>query len=230
MANIYKSEAGRRAVEDQYRRILGRWPVACEQRVVPTRQGDTFVIVSGSASAPPVVLFHGSGTNSAAWMRDVATWAQHHRVYAVDIIGEPGLSAPSRPRLASPAHAEWLDDVWTGLGLENASVVGISLGGWIGLDYAVRRPNRVASLSLICPAGIGSQNMMLLLKVGLLRLFGTRGLLKSLELVSGRTATLPAARLRTMIDTYYTESGLDPQGRPLAQSLAQTAAGTEQTI
>jgi hypothetical protein len=33
-----------------------------------------------------------------------------------------------------------------------------------------------------------------------------------------------------MIDTYYTERGLDPQGRPLAQSLAQTAAGTEQTI
>ena len=51
-----------------------------------------------------------------------------------------------------------------------------------------------------------------------------------LELGSGRTATLPAARLRTMIDTYYTERGLDPQGRPLAQSLAQTAAGTEQTI
>jgi hypothetical protein len=29
-----------------------------------------------------------------------------------------------------------------------------------------------------------------------------------------------------MIDTYYTERGLDPQGRPLAQ----TAVGTEQTI
>jgi pimeloyl-ACP methyl ester carboxylesterase len=196
VANIYKSEAGRQAVEDQYRRILGRWPVACEQRVVPTRQGDTFVIVSGSASAPPVVLFHGSGTNSAAWMRDVATWAQHYRVYAVDIIGEAGLSAPSRPLLASQEHAEWLDDVWRGLGLEQASVVGISLGGWLGLDYAVRRPNRVASLSLICPAGIGSQNMMLLLKVGLLRLFGTRGLLKSLELVSGRKTALP----KPMID------------------------------
>ena len=40
------------------------------------------------------------------------------------------------------------------------------------------------------------------------------------------SATLPAARLRTMIDTYYAERGLDPQGRPLAQ----TTAGTEQTI
>jgi pimeloyl-ACP methyl ester carboxylesterase len=191
VADIYKSDAGRQAVEGQYRRVLERWPVACEQRIVSTRQGNTFVVVSGDPSALPVVLFHGSGTNSASWMRDVAIWAPHHRVYAVDMIGEPGLSAPSRPPLASSAYAEWLDDVWAGLGLERASAVGISLGGWLGLDFAIRRPNRVASLFLISPSGIGRQNHMLLLKVGVLRLFGTRGLLKSLELVAGRTATLP---------------------------------------
>ena len=191
MAGIYKSEAGRQLVEQQYRRALERWPVACDQRLVPTRQGDTFVIVSGDPSAWPVVLFHGSGTNSASWMHDVASWARHHRVYAVDMIGEPGLSAPSRPPLASPAYAEWLDDVWAGLGLAQASVVGISLGGWLGLDFAIRRPDRVASLFLIAPSGIGRQNHVLLLKVGILGLFGRRGLLKSLELVCGGAATLP---------------------------------------
>jgi pimeloyl-ACP methyl ester carboxylesterase len=80
-----------------------------EQRIVPTRQGNTFVVVSGNPSSRPVVLLHGSGANSAWWMRDATAWAQHHRVYAVDVIGEPGLSAPSRPPLASPAYAEWLD-------------------------------------------------------------------------------------------------------------------------
>jgi aldehyde:ferredoxin oxidoreductase len=38
-----------------------------------------------------------------------------------------------------------------------------------------------------------------------------------LELPSGRTAVLPAARLRSMIDTYYAERGLDPAGRPRAE-------------
>lgn len=42
---------------------------------------------------------------------------------------------------------------------------------------------------------------------------------------SGRTATLPAARLRQMIDTYYAERGLDADGRPVAEH----AAGTEPT-
>ena len=35
-----------------------------------------------------------------------------------------------------------------------------------------------------------------------------------LTLQSGRTATLPASRLRDMIDTYYLERGLDAEGRP----------------
>lgn len=48
-----------------------------------------------------------------------------------------------------------------------------------------------------------------------------------LELASGRTATLPAERLRAMIDTYYTERGLDAEGRP---HLAHTAPGREPKV
>jgi pimeloyl-ACP methyl ester carboxylesterase len=115
------------------------------------------------------------------------------------MIGEPGLSAPSRPPLHSSAYAEWLDDVWAGLGLEKASVVGRSLGGWLGLDFAIRRPNRVTALSLVSPAGIGRQNYLLLLKTGVLRRFGTWGLSKSLALVSGRTAALPTPMVDALL-------------------------------
>ena len=190
MPNIYKSEAGQQAVEQRYRDVLRRWPVPHRQMRVPTCQGDTFVIVSGESHAMPVVLLHGSGTNSSAWMGDVAEWARRYRVYAIDMIGEAGFSAASRPSLQSDAYAAWLDDVWNQLGLARASVVGISLGGWLALDYAVRRPDRVASLSLLSPSGIGAQNHLFLVKVGLLMMLGTWGLRKSLRLVIGR-ATLP---------------------------------------
>jgi pimeloyl-ACP methyl ester carboxylesterase len=190
VAEIYKSKAGREAVERQYRLALQGWPVSNHQFTVPTRHGDTFVIESGATNAAPLVLFHGSGTNSSACLGDVAAWAQNRRVYAIDMIGEPGFSAPSRPPFGSNAYAEWLDDVWDRLGLASAGIVGVSLGGWLALEYAIKRPARVASLSLISPSGVGAQNTVLLLKAGLMLMLGPWGLRRALKLVSGRT-TLP---------------------------------------
>jgi pimeloyl-ACP methyl ester carboxylesterase len=205
VASIYKSAAGKTIVEQRYRRALERWPVPREERVVPTRHGNTFVVMSGERAAPPLVLFHGSGTNSAIWMRDVAEWSRTHRVYAVDLIGEPALSAPARPPLASVAYAEWLDDVWDALGLTRASIVGISLGGWLALDYAVRRPARVASLSLVSPSGIGGQNRAFLLKAGLLLLLGEWGRTRAFALVTGGRAKAPseAAAFATLVFEHF---------------------------
>ena len=93
MAEIYRSPEGKQTLERLHEAVLQRWPVPNRQVVVPTCQGDTFVIGSGETHAPPVVLFHGSGANSSLWIRDVDEWARHHRVYAVDMIGEPGFSA-----------------------------------------------------------------------------------------------------------------------------------------
>jgi len=185
MAGIYKSEEGRKAIEAFYRKALERWPVANEHIVVPTRHGDTFVIACGSAGAPPVILLHGSGSNSAIWIRDVAEWAKQYRVYAIDIIGEPGFSSASRPPLRSGAYAEWMDDLWKGLGLTSASVVGVSLGGWLALDYAVRHPARVTSLSLLSPAGIGARKRLFMLKAGLMLLAGKRGVKRALSAAAG---------------------------------------------
>lgn len=55
--------------------------------------------------------------------------------------------------------------------------------------------------SEIAPSGIGRQNHMLRLKVGVLRLFGRRGLWKSLELVSGRQAALPKPMVDALLPT-----------------------------
>jgi pimeloyl-ACP methyl ester carboxylesterase len=191
MAAIYKSEAGRQAVEARYRELLGHWPVPNEQLRLPTREGETFVVACGSKDAPPLLLFHGSGANAVMWMGDVASWSQHFRIYAIDMIGEPGFSAPARPPLDSDAYAMWLDDVMTGLSLAHVSIVGISLGGWLALDYATRRPERAEKLALLCPAGVGRQKNFLL-KVFPLLFLGAWGRKKMREMVLGRVpADLP---------------------------------------
>jgi pimeloyl-ACP methyl ester carboxylesterase len=147
MTTIYKSDEGARAVRERYLEILKRWPVPNEQMRVPTRQGETFVIACGEKTAMPLLLFHGSAGNSAMWMGDVRAWAGHYRVYSIDLIGEAGLSAPTRPPLASEEYALWLDDVLKVLSITKAAIVGVSLGGWLALDYSTRRPERVVSLS-----------------------------------------------------------------------------------
>ena len=201
--NIYKSEEGKQKIEALYRQALQRWPVPNRQFFVPTRQGDTFVIASGEPNETPIVLLHGSGTNSAVWMRDVAELTERYRVYAIDMIGEPGLSAPSRPPLKSSAYAEWLDDVWTHLGLARASIIGVSLGGWLALDYAIRRPERVAAISLVSPAGIGAQNQLFMLKAGVLLMLGKWGLRKSFKAAAGSSVPSAAAAFVTTIFQHF---------------------------
>ena len=159
---IYKSEDGARAIHERYREFLKLWPAPNRQIVVPTRAGDTFVIASGREDAPPVFLFHGSASNSFMWIADAAALNEHFRVYAVDLIGEPGLSARTRYKPGTEEHALWLDDVLAGLSVSKASFVGVSLGGWLALDYAIRRTDRVIALALICPAGVGKLKNFLL--------------------------------------------------------------------
>lgn len=195
MRSVWKSAEGERVVRDRYLEILKHWPVPNRQLRVPTREGETFVIDSsgacGAESAPPLLLLHGSVANSAMWMGSVAEWAPHFRIFAVDIIGDAGLSAPSRPPLASDAHALWLDDVMRELGLERTSLAGTSLGGWLALDYATRRPERVDAVVAVCPAGIGRQKLGIAFKTIPLGLMGRWGKRKVAELVLGRAPGNP---------------------------------------
>lgn len=204
MTRIYRSLEAKSAVEADYRVVLDQWPIPHEEYRIATRQGETFVVASGPLAAPPLVLFHGAQSNSAAWMLDVALWSAAFRVYAVDRIGDAGFSASSRHPLAGDDYALWLDDVMSNLGLQTASFVRVSLGGWLALDYAKRRPGKVNRLALVCPAGIGRQKNFLL-RVAPLLLLGAWGQRKVRELVFGPepislpTAVRPIAALMRLI-------------------------------
>lgn len=182
---VYRSLSGQRAVESRYREHLQRWTVPLRQRTVATREGETFVVDCGPTEAPPVVLLHGAGSNSAIWHADAPRWSLTRRLYMVDVIGEPGLSAPSRPSRSSDAYALWFDDVLDGLGVDTAALVGVSLGGWLATDYAIRRPSRVQRLALRAPGGIGRQRYGAVLAALALMPFGDRGTRLALRIALG---------------------------------------------
>jgi pimeloyl-ACP methyl ester carboxylesterase len=183
--SLYRTQAGAQLIAQRYREFLSYWPQPNRQFHVPTRFGETFVVSCGTDEAPPVLLFHGAGSNSAMWIRDAAGWSARFKVYAIDIIGEPGFSAESRPPLNSDAYALWLDEVLAALHLDRLSIIGMSLGGWLALSYATRRPARVDRLALIVPAGIGRQRSSFLFKVLPLLLLGDWGRKRAMQMVIG---------------------------------------------
>ncbi len=150
--SVFKTEAGRDKIRAYYNMVLSHFPFG--QRYVKTAFGQTFMLTAGQEQNPPIILLHGSCSNSAFWFPEIMALSGQFRVYAVDIIGEAGNSEEFRPDLHTDAFACWMKDVLQALGLERAAVIGNSLGGWMALKFAATYPECVSRLILIASAGI----------------------------------------------------------------------------
>ena len=134
-----------------YEAVLSLWPVPHEPLDVPTGFGVTHINAAGQKDAPPMVLLPGYGSNSTMWFPNVGELSKSYRVYAVDTMGQPGKSIPSRSLSASNS-CDWITELLNGLGIKKTAIAGISLGGWLSLNYAIHHPERVECAILIDPA------------------------------------------------------------------------------
>lgn len=191
----FKSREGKDTVLKFYDSLLEQWPMPNEKIYLDTRYGSTFIIATGEKDAPPLILLHGSAMNSIMWLKDVQEYSRSYRVYAVDLPGEPGRSDEKQLPLETPAYAEWLDDVFGALGLEKASLIGISLGAWLAVKFSVSYPNKVDKLVLLCPAGIGPQKTSFAFKALAYMLLGEKGMDRLYAKVNGNKS-IPEVMLK----------------------------------
>lgn len=105
-----------------------------------------------AGSGPAVVLIHGGGLDSRMWDDQFSELARTHRVVRYDVRGFGRSEAPSEPF----SHVDDLASLLDLLGIESASLVGLSLGGGIALNFALVHPDRAARLLLVGPAVPGS--------------------------------------------------------------------------
>lgn len=114
----------------------------------------TQYLVGGTG--PPLVLLHGVGDSAQTWQRVLPSLALRHRVYAPSL---PGFGGSAKP-LADYSPAFFTGFVESFLdteGVEEATVLGNSLGGLVAMRLALAEPARVTALGLVGSAGLGRE-------------------------------------------------------------------------
>lgn len=109
-------------------------------------------LVAGHPDDPPVILLHGLGASKVSLLPVVAGLSARHRVIALDF---PGFGKSSSP-IGAPYDAAWFAKVvrrtMDVARVDQAFVVGNSMGGRVAVELALQSPERVRGLGLLCPA------------------------------------------------------------------------------
>jgi pimeloyl-ACP methyl ester carboxylesterase len=120
-------------------------PVRDERQTIGTL---SLHVVQWGEQGSPIVCVHGLTANAFFFQSLVDTLAPHHRVIAYDLRGR-GDSDKPRSGYSVPIHAADLQALVEVLHIENAVLIGHSLGALIALYYAAHYPTPLKKLVLI---------------------------------------------------------------------------------
>jgi pyruvate dehydrogenase E2 component (dihydrolipoamide acetyltransferase) len=110
----------------------------------------------GEGGGVPVLFLHGFGGDLDNWLFNLDAVAESAPVIALDLPGH-GQSTPRLPGTSLADLAGFVARFMDAVGVPRAHLVGHSMGGAIASRLALDQPQRVASLTLVNSAGLGSE-------------------------------------------------------------------------
>jgi pimeloyl-ACP methyl ester carboxylesterase len=135
--------------EGLFRLPTGRPPLLRIERV-PAGRLRISTLTMGAG--PDVVLLHGLGGAKSSFFDTAAALSRSYTVHAMDLPGFGGSSKPATTAYGPAFAARAVLAAMDSLGIGSAHLVGNSMGGRVAIEIALRHPERVGGLGLLCPA------------------------------------------------------------------------------
>ncbi len=126
--------------------------------MVPAGEVSLHTVIVGEGAKPPLVLLHGHGGGVGVFARNLDALSEHYTLYAVDLLGWGRSERPAfTGRTAEEARGWWVEslEAWRQtMGLEQITLLGHSMGGFVAASYALAHPAPVAHLILVDAGGM----------------------------------------------------------------------------
>jgi pimeloyl-ACP methyl ester carboxylesterase len=113
---------------------------------------------AGTGGPTPLLFLHGWSSNWQIFLLNIASFMDTHRCLAIDLPGFGASEMPSEP-ISIGGYAKTVDAMCDALGVDCVSVVGSSMGGFIGAELALSFDTRVNRLVLVSAAGLSTEHL-----------------------------------------------------------------------
>jgi pimeloyl-ACP methyl ester carboxylesterase len=123
-------------------------------------EGRPVNVLDTGGDRPALLWIHGLSANWQSWLLNIPQFMGTYRCVALDLPGFGRSQMPPR-EISITGYARVVDEVCEALGISSVSVVGNSMGGFIGAELALQFPTRVERLVLVSAAGLSQENVRL---------------------------------------------------------------------
>ncbi|MEQ1761819.1 MAG: alpha/beta hydrolase [Pyrinomonadaceae bacterium] len=194
----FKTETAHNWLRNWVRDVSGNLTLSYQELDVETTLGTTRLLAARheQQDLEPILFIPGARTCGVFWdLNDhLHALPGNYRIYLLDVVGQPSLSAPTCPILSSNEYGVWLDEVCEAIGFHRGVVIGASFGGLLIFKLAAVAPKRIAKAILCNPIGLSYI---------------------SLKPVSLYYTLLPVLRpTRQNVETFLSKMVFAPGGRP----------------